>query len=979
MSAAAVLRRPRENAATFARHLQLDHLQLQRRTYRYSRESVNTGDHRPRRGPIPRSGPRSGPASEPRIYPRPTDPPRGFLSSFRSPPANKRRGAIRPDFFDSTTHIHRLPVQFCRGLPQTLILSRKDGIPIPKNESLVDEPGAAFQAKMLTYVQVVSAPTVDTPSACVLMHFDNRRYIFGQIGEGCQRLITSRKMGLSKLDEFFISGPVTWKSVGGLLGMILTIADVVSVQRAELDVAAKKKKKWSASNPFAIPSLKIYGAENINHMLATARQFIFRKGMPLRLTEIAHNTHLGDTQGRTPDFEDANIKVWYVSVRSDKEAEPHGRKRSHDDMVAEDDGKSSQTQNAERRQTERDLVKSVVNNMFDSDWELDALVETTLHKVKLPATIFVKDKDGQFKKYDGPMPGGDKPVPDIPVFTRTPWPATKIDALPRTSPSRQSLSYIVKSQSRRGKFNPEEALKYGVPRHEFSKLTKGETVKGKDGVDVTPEMVVGATIEGRGIAFIDLPDISYVGPFLDRPEWADDSIMNTIDVFYWSLGRDVVRDERIQDFMKQRKDRMHEVFSPDVAPNGAPLVGAAMQSIDMHRIDPHRFPLPVYDNKKRVSGEEPYQVARIGKKVQLAPRVEVQENEVLADIFVNKRPWQPQLTKLIDQARKTVSDPDFLEKIQAAEKDLALYRDVEVIPLGTGSAMPSKHRNVSATLVRVPGYGSYLFDCGENTTGQLRRMYGVEQADEILSELKVIWISHLHADHHLGTVSVIKAWRDATTSKRVDGVLPRLTVASHRGFSDWLHEYADVEDFGFDRVRVLTVRGPQARETIQEPIIFSSQEAGLERIDAVRVDHCFGSLACVFTWPNGLRVAYSGDCRPSRVFAEVGEGCTLLIHEATLDDELREDAFAKRHCTMGEALGIAKKMRAKRVLLTHFSQRYPKIPNELSQGARTSAQADEQVVLMAFDQMQVKLGDFSKAAAFLPAIRQLLDSSSGDD
>lgn len=842
---------------------------------------------------------------------------------------------------------------------------------------MVDELGAAFQSKMLTYVQVVSAPTVDTPSACVLLHFDNRRYIFGQIGEGCQRLMTSRKMGVSKLDEVFISGPVTWNTVGGLLGMILTIADVVSIQRAD-DADVKKKKKWSAVNPFAIPSLKIYGAENINHMLATARQFIFRKGMPLRLTEIPHSTRLGDTQARTPDFEDANIKVWYVSVRSDKEAEPHGRKRSHDDMVAEDDGKSSQTQNAEQRQTERDLVKSVVNNMFDSDWELDALVETTLHKVKLPATIFVKDKDDQFKKYDGPMPGDDESVPDIPVFTRTPWPATKIDALPRTSPSRQSLSYIAKGQPRRGKFNPAEAIKHGVPRYEFSKLTKGETVRGTDGVDVTPEMCVGATIEGRGFAFIDLPDTSYIGPFLARPEWTDDSIMNTIDVFYWSLGPDVVRDERIQDFMKQRKDRMHEVFSPDVTPNGVPLMSAAMQSIDMHKIDPHRFPLPVYNHKKRVSGGEPYQVARIGKKVQLAPRVEVQEDEVLTELFIGNRPFQPQLNKLVAQARQIVSDPGFLDKIQAAEKDLALYRDVEVIPLGTGSAMPSKHRNVSATLVRVPGYGAYLFDCGENTIGQLRRMYGAEKADDILSELKVIWISHLHADHHLGTVSVIKAWRDATTSKLVDGRLPRLTVASHRGFSDWLHEYADVEDFGFDRVQVLTVRGPSARETVQEPIIFHSRETGLERIDAVRVDHCFGSLACVLTWPHGLRVAYSGDCRPSRVFADVGEGCTLLIHEATLDDELRADALVKRHCTMGEALGIARRMRARRVLLTHFSQRYPKIPNELSQGARASAQGDGQVVLMAFDQMQVKLGDFSQAAAFLPAIRQLLDVTGGD-
>ncbi len=48
-------------------------------------------------------------------------------------------------------------------------------------------------------------------------------------------------------------------------------------------------------------------------------------------------------------------------------------------------------------------------------------------------------------------------------------------------------------------------------------------------------------------------------------------------------------------------------------------------------------------------------------------------------------------------------------------------RDAEIICLGTGSSNPSKYRNVSATLLRVPGSGSYLFDCGEGTLGFVGR------------------------------------------------------------------------------------------------------------------------------------------------------------------------------------------------------------------------------------------------------------------
>lgn len=43
-------------------------------------------------------------------------------------------------------------------------------------------------------------------------------------------------------------------------------------------------------------------------------------------------------------------------------------------------------------------------------------------------------------------------------------------------------------------------------------------------------------------------------------------------------------------------------------------------------------------------------------------------------------------------------------------------------------------------------------DCGEGTAAQLFRFYGKEKYKEILSKLKAIYISHLHADHHIGTI-----------------------------------------------------------------------------------------------------------------------------------------------------------------------------------------------------------------------------------
>lgn len=44
---------------------------------------------------------------------------------------------------------------------------------------------------------------------------------------------------------------------------------------------------------------------------------------------------------------------------------------------------------------------------------------------------------------------------------------------------------------------------------------------------------------------------------------------------------------------------------------------------------------------------------------------------------------------------------------------------------------------------------SIILDCGENSCGQLYRLYGPEESEKRLMKLKAIFISHLHADHHL--------------------------------------------------------------------------------------------------------------------------------------------------------------------------------------------------------------------------------------
>lgn len=74
------------------------------------------------------------------------------------------------------------------------------------------------------------------------------------------------------------------------------------------------------------------------------------------------------------------------------------------------------------------------------------------------------------------------------------------------------------------------------------------------------------------------------------------------------------------------------------------------------------------------------------------------------------------------------------------------------------------HVLVSATLVDIPHDGSILLDAGENTYGQMLRVLGRSGIDGAINNLKAIFVSHLHADHHLGIVHILAKWFEVNTS-----------------------------------------------------------------------------------------------------------------------------------------------------------------------------------------------------------------------
>lgn len=349
--------------------------------------------------------------------------------------------------------------------------------------------------------------------------------------------------------------------------------------------------------------------------------------------------------------------------------------------------------------------------------------------------------------------------------------------------------------------------------------------------------------------------------------------------------------------------------------------------------------------------------------------------------------------------------------------------NVEIVLLGTGSSQPSKYRNVSSVFINLFSKGSLLLDCGEGTLGQLKRRFGIQGADDAVRGLRFIWISHIHADHHTGLARILALRRDL-----LKGVPHEpLVVIGPRQLKRFLDAYERLEelDMQFLDCRHTTKASLAAFESqsdnyqplsgnkVSDSILFAKGspmqshwkrpgspvdgnlaypiiknltdvvgDAGLESVISFPVVHCPQAFGVVLKGADrlhsdgrriipGWKIVYSGDTRPCPELVEASQGATVLIHEATFEDALVEEAIARNHSTTKEAIEVGDAAGAYRIILTHFSQRYPKIP--------VFDESHMHKTCIAFDMMSINLADLHVLPRVLPYLKLLFKNEMGVD
>ncbi|XP_051024177.1 zinc phosphodiesterase ELAC protein 2 isoform X2 [Acomys russatus] len=347
-------------------------------------------------------------------------------------------------------------------------------------------------------------------------------------------------------------------------------------------------------------------------------------------------------------------------------------------------------------------------------------------------------------------------------------------------------------------------------------------------------------------------------------------------------------------------------------------------------------------------------------KYQLRPKREWQRDTTLTcntDEFIAEALELPNFQERVQEYKKSMQ-----ESPAPAEKG---RQYPEIIFLGTGSAIPMKIRNVSSTLINLSPDKSVLLDCGEGTFGQLCRHYG-QQIDRILCNLAAVFVSHLHADHHTGLLNILLQREHALAS--LGKPFQPLLVVAPTQLRAWLQQYHNQCQEILHHISMIPAKCLQKGAEVSSPsverlISLLLETCDLEAFQTCLVRHCKHAFGCAMVHSSGWKVVYSGDTMPCEALVQMGKDANLLIHEATLEDGLEEEAVEKTHSTTSQAIDVGMRMNAEFIMLNHFSQRYAKIP-------LFSPDFNEKVGI-AFDHMKVCFGDFPTVPKLIPPLKAL--------
>ena len=273
--------------------------------------------------------------------------------------------------------------------------------------------------------------------------------------------------------------------------------------------------------------------------------------------------------------------------------------------------------------------------------------------------------------------------------------------------------------------------------------------------------------------------------------------------------------------------------------------------------------------------------------------------------------------------------------------------NIKVTILGNSAAIPSKGSHLSAQVIVVNGE-YFLMDCGEGTQHQLINL-GIKY-----SRIDNIFISHLHGDHFFGLIGLISTYHLLGREKELNIYAPaslekliriQLEVA-HTSLKYKLNFHVvDILDkqMVFENSKAIVYAFPLEHRVPTFGYIFKQPDFK-PKIDKEFVAEFNPTVEQIrdiksgedFVSPSGeiianehitippkqsLSYAYCSDTRYNVKLSLFVKNVSVLYHEATFDNSLKDLAWEKYHSTAEEAARTASNANAGQLILGHFSAR----------------------------------------------------------
>ena len=246
----------------------------------------------------------------------------------------------------------------------------------------------------------------------------------------------------------------------------------------------------------------------------------------------------------------------------------------------------------------------------------------------------------------------------------------------------------------------------------------------------------------------------------------------------------------------------------------------------------------------------------------------------------------------------------------------------------------------------------WLFDCGEGTQHQILR------SDLRLSQIKKIFISHMHGDHVFGLPGLLASLGLAGNSSGIDIYGPKQlenyiygamnSTSSGVSYPISFHDVKIAAEQDEDLIKdkdfqvkatPLIHRVPSYAYRVDQkprPGRFNIEKAkslkispgpiyaALKRGERIRLEDgriLNGKDFCAPPLP-GTSMVYCTDTVFSENAIDISRGADLLIHESTYSHADSELAFQRKHSTSTMAAQVASEASARQLVLTHLSPRY---------------------------------------------------------